>query len=144
MNFSFSWMPSQDTSRFKWTRLSKRYCLHHRQGLYCYLVMLSDLKNIGATNQRLVNLMSSNRSTKIWKYKSTLDSYKMKLNLAKCAFGGSLRKFLGFMVSKRGIEANHEKIDAILHIAPPTNRKELQNLTKRVIALCCFISSSKL
>lgn len=75
---------------------------------------------------------------------STLDGYKMKLNLAKCAFGRSLKKFLGFMVSKRGIEANHEKIDAILHIAPPTNRKELQNLTKRVIALNCFISSSKL
>ena len=32
----------------------------------------------------------------------TLKRYKMKLNPSKCAFGVSLRKFLGFMVSQRG------------------------------------------
>ena len=35
-----------------------------------------------------------------------LRQYSMKLNLSKCAFGVSLGKFLGFMVSQRGIEAN--------------------------------------
>lgn len=38
------------------------------------------------------------------------NKYKMKLNPAKCAFDIESDKFLGFIVSKRGIEANHEKI----------------------------------
>ena len=40
----------------------------------------------------------------------TLRSYNMKLNLGKCAFSVAARKFLGFMVSQRGIEANPDKI----------------------------------
>ena len=40
----------------------------------------------------------------------TLRSYNMKLNLEKCAFGVTAGKFLGFMVSQRGIEANPDKI----------------------------------
>ena len=36
----------------------------------------------------------------------TLRSYNMKLNPGKCAFGVTARKFLEFMVSQRGIEAN--------------------------------------
>ena len=58
----------------------------------------------------------------------TLRRYNMKLNLSKCAFGVSLGKFLGFMVSQRGIEANPDKIQAILSIEPPKNVKEVQSL----------------
>ena len=36
----------------------------------------------------------------------TLGRYNMKLNPSKCSFGVSLGKFLGFMVSHKGIEAN--------------------------------------
>jgi hypothetical protein len=42
----------------------------------------------------------------------TLKLYGMKLNLAKCAFGVSSGKFLGYMVSSRGIKANPERITA--------------------------------
>lgn len=42
----------------------------------------------------------------------------MKLNLAKCAFGVS-SEFLGFMVSQRGIMANHEKVRAVLDMQAP-------------------------
>ena len=45
---------------------------------------------------------------------STLHSYNMKLNPIKCAFRVTTRKFLGFMVSQRGIEANPDKIRAIV------------------------------
>ena len=45
---------------------------------------------------------------------STLCKYNMKLNPAKCVFAVTSRKFLGFMVSKRGIEANPKKIKAII------------------------------
>ena len=36
----------------------------------------------------------------------TFRRYNMKLNPSKCSFGVSLGKFLGFMVSHKGIEAN--------------------------------------
>ena len=49
----------------------------------------------------------------------------MKLNPSKCVFGVSLGKFLGFMVSHRGIEANPNKIQAILDMEPPKNIKEV-------------------
>ena len=48
----------------------------------------------------------------------TLRQYKMKLNLSKCAFGVASGKFLGFMASQRGIEANPVKIQAILNMQP--------------------------
>ena len=59
----------------------------------------------------------------------TLRQYNMKLNPSKCAFGVSLGKFLGFMVSYRGIEANPEKIKAILDMKSPQSIKEVQSLT---------------
>ena len=49
----------------------------------------------------------------------TLCSYNMKLNLGKCAFGVTVGKFLGFMVSQRGIETNPDKIRAIMEMKPP-------------------------
>jgi hypothetical protein len=48
---------------------------------------------------------------------NTLQKHK-KLNPAKCAFGVSSGKFLGFMVSQRGIEANPEKVKAVLDMQP--------------------------
>ena len=66
----------------------------------------------------------------------------MRLNPSKCAFGVSSGKFLGFMVSDRGIKANPDKIQAILNMEPPRNIKELQSLTGRVAALNKFISKA--
>jgi nucleotidyltransferase/DNA polymerase involved in DNA repair len=106
------------------------------RGLYCYKVMPFSLKNAGATYQRLMNkifqaqigrnmevyvddmLVKSAESVghthDLHEAFETLKQYEMKLNPAKCAFGVSARKFLGYMVSSRGIEANPEKIQAIL------------------------------
>ena len=66
----------------------------------------------------------------------------MKLNPNKCAFGVASGKFLGFMVSHRGIEANPEKIKAILDMKPLQSIKEVQSLTKRVVALNRFVSKA--
>jgi len=49
----------------------------------------------------------------------------MKLNPSKCAFRVSLGKFLGFMISQRGIEANPNKIQEILNMEPPKNIKDV-------------------
>ena len=65
----------------------------------------------------------------------TLRRYQMRLNLAKGTFGVSPGKFLGFMVSQRGIEANFKKVMAILEMTAPRNVKEVQKLTGRVAAL---------
>ena len=72
----------------------------------------------------------------------TLRQYNMKLNPNKCAFGVSLGKFLGFMVSYRGIEANPEKIKAILDMKSLQSIKEVQSLTGRVAALNRFVSKA--
>ena len=64
----------------------------------------------------------------------------MKLNLGKCAFEVLLGKFLGFMVSQRGVEANPDKIRALLEMTPLMNVKEVQSLNGRVVALNRFAS----
>ncbi|KAK0578702.1 hypothetical protein LWI29_014838 [Acer saccharum] len=66
----------------------------------------------------------------------------MRLNPDKCAFGVSTRKFLGFMVHERGIEANPEKIKVILELQSPTTLKQVQGLTDCLAALNRFISRS--
>ena len=71
---------------------------------------------------------------------STLCSYNMNLNPSKYAFGVMAGKFLGFMVSQKGIEVNPDKIQAIMEMAPPRNIKELQTLNGKVAALNKFVS----
>ena len=105
------------------------------RGLFCYRVMPFGLKNAGATYQRLMNRMfhdqigrnvevyvddmlvkskeENNHLDDLEETFKTLRQYRMKLNPSKCAFGVYSGKFLGFMVSQRGIEANPDKIKAI-------------------------------
>ena len=134
------------------------------QGLYCYQVMPFGLKNAGATYQRLVNQMFEKqigRNVEVYvddmlvKSKeeedhlddlretfNTLRQYSMKLNPSKCAFGVSSGKFLEFMVSQRGIEANPEKVKTILEMSSPRMVKEVQSLTGRIAALNRFVSKA--
>ena len=105
------------------------------QGTYCYRVMPFGLKNVGATYQQLVNHMFREligRSIEVYMddllVKSMeetdhlqqlaeafgiLRKFQIKLNPAKYAFGVSSRKFLGHLVSRRGVEASPEKIWAV-------------------------------
>ena len=131
------------------------------QGLYCYKVMPFELKNADATYQRLVNHMFSKqigRNMEVYmddtlvksnedkthledlqKTFDTLRRYRMRLNPAKYVFGVSSGKFLGFMVSQQGIEANPEKIRAILDMISPKTVKEVQRWTGWVEALNRFV-----
>ena len=117
------------------------------QGTHCYRVMPFGLKNAGAPYQRLVNNMFQKKIGASMEVhiddmlvKSTtaelhiahlseafqiLREYNMKLNLAKCTFGISVGKFIGFIVNNRGIEANPDKIKAVLDMLPPSNIKEV-------------------
>ena len=58
------------------------------------------------------------------------------------AFGVTVGKFLGFMVSQRGIEVNPEKIRAIMELAPSKTIKEVQNLNGKIAALNKFVSKA--
>uniref|UniRef100_A0A2N9J6Z4 Integrase catalytic domain-containing protein n=1 Tax=Fagus sylvatica TaxID=28930 RepID=A0A2N9J6Z4_FAGSY len=134
------------------------------RGLFCYKVMPFGLKNAGGTYQRVMNRMFHDqigRNVEVYvddmlvKSKEedghlddlretfqTLRKYQMKLNPSKCAFGVYSGKFLSFVVSQRGIEANLDKIKAILEMQPPKSTKEVQRLTGRVAALNRFMSRS--
>ena len=117
------------------------------QGLFCYKLILFDLKNAKATYQKLVNHMfhpqigqnvevyvddmlvksldDGKHLDDLQETFDTLRQYNMKLNPNKCTFGVSSGKFLGFMVSHRGIEANPDKIQVILDIKPLQSIKEV-------------------
>ena len=73
---------------------------------------------------------------------NTLRQYSMKLNPSKCVFGVSSGKFLGFMVLQKGIEANPEKVKAILEMSSPKTVKEVQSLTGRIATLNRFVSKA--
>lgn len=66
----------------------------------------------------------------------------MKLNSEKCAFKVGSGKFLGFIMSHRGIEANLEKIHGIVEMRSPRNLKEIQSLTGKLTTLSQFISKA--
>jgi hypothetical protein len=71
-----------------------------------------------------------------------LRKYHMKLNPQKCTFGVDSGKFLGVMVSQRGIEENLDKVRAILEMSSPQKTKQLQQLTGRLAVLNRFVSRS--
>ncbi|KAL2235115.1 UNVERIFIED_CONTAM: Retrovirus-related Pol polyprotein from transposon [Sesamum indicum] len=134
------------------------------KGIYCYNMMPFGLKNAGATYQRLVNkmfgdllgrtmevyvddmLVNSKRSQDhiedLSQAFSIMRSHGMKLNPNKCTFGVTRGKFLGYMISERGIEANPEKIQAIMGLRSPSSIKEMQKLTGKIASLGRFISQS--
>ena len=116
------------------------------QGLYCYRVMPFELKNLGASYQRLVNKMFNKIGRNMEVYMdnmlvkskkelahlddlketfTTLKQYQIKLNPSKCAFRVVSGKFLRFMVSQKRIEANSEKTRAILNMTSPKTIKEI-------------------
>ena len=130
--------------------------------MYYDKVMPFGLKNAGATYQRSVNCMffheiernvevyvddmlvkskdEANHLDDLKETFSTLCKYNMKLNLAKCVFTVASGKFLGFMVSQRGIEANPDKVKATIEVKSPKIVKEVQSLTGKVAGLNKFIS----
>ena len=71
-----------------------------------------------------------------------LREHKLHLNASKCSFGVGLGKFLGYMVTHRGIEVNPDQIKAINNLQPPRNPKEVQKLIGMMVALNRFISRS--
>ena len=131
---------------------------------YHYKVMSFGLKNAGSTYQRMMTKMFEPQLCKcieiyiddmVVKSKivseyvgdlrnifEILRKYKLHLNASKCSFGVGSGKFLGYMVTHRGIEVNPNQIKAINSLQPPRNPKEVQKLTIMISAMNQFISQS--
>ena len=131
---------------------------------YCYRVMPFGLKKTGATYQRLmdrilVSMLGRNvhayvdvmvvTSVEEKKHQEdlkelfvTINKYRLKLNPEKCVFGVKVGKFLGFLLTERGIEANPDKCAAIINMRSPSNVKEVQRLTGRMAALSRLLAKS--
>ena len=130
-------------------------------GAFCYTAMTFGLRNAGATYQRCMQeclanqigrnihvyiddvVVKSDRQDNILAdLAETFDNlrrYKIKLNPSKCTFGVPSGQLLGYVVSKRGIEANPEKIDTLLKLGKPECLRDVQKLAGRVAALSRFI-----
>ena len=102
---------------------------------YHYKVMSFGLKNTGSTYQRMMTRMFESQLSKsieiyvddmVVKGKvvsehlgdlgstfNVLKKHKLCLNASKCSFGVGSGKFLGYMVTHRGIEVNLDQIKAI-------------------------------
>ena len=94
-------------------------------------------------NDMLVkSLRENNQLDDLQETFDTLRSYNMKLNPSKCMFGVTIKKFLGFMVSQKGIEVNPEKVRAIMELGLPRTVKELQSLNGKIAALNRFVSKA--
>ena len=134
------------------------------QGLFCYKMMWFGLKNAGVTYQRLMNKMFTHqigRNVQVYvddmlvkslcendhlddlqETFDTVRSYNIKLNLSKCVFRVTAGKFLGFMVSQKGIKVNPEKVRALVELGPPRTVKEMQSLNGKIVALNWFVSKA--
>ena len=62
------------------------------------------------------------------------------MNPTKCVFDAPSGKLVGFIVGHRGIEANPEKINAIMDVEAPATIKDVQELTECMAALNRFLS----
>jgi len=128
---------------------------------YCYKVMPFGLKNAGATYQRLMDKVFKDqigknmevyaddivvKSGEVEKHLRDLEEvfarireYNIRLNPEKCVFGVKGGKFLGFMLTNRGIEANPDKCEAIMKMESPKNLKEVQRLVGKLTSLSRFL-----
>ena len=133
-------------------------------GNYHYKVMLFGLKNAGSTYQRMMTKMFEPQLSKnvevyiddmveksklvsehVMDLTSTFEilrEHKLRLNASKCSFGVGLGKFLGYIMTHRGIEVKPDQIKAINNLQPPRNPKEVQKLTGMMAALNRFIYRS--
>jgi hypothetical protein len=128
---------------------------------FCFVRMPEGLKNAGCTFSRMIAIVlhpqlrrnilayvddivvkSVQRRDHISDLVETfanLRAANLKLNPEKCVFGIHKGKVLGCLVSTKGIEANPDKIKALIEMQDPVSMKDVQKLTGRVAALNRFI-----
>ena len=69
-----------------------------------------------------------------------MEKFQLRLNPKKCAFGVTFGKLLGYIISKKGIEVDLEKVQEIMEMPPPHNIKQLRGLQGCLQPIRQFIS----
>lgn len=64
----------------------------------------------------------------------------MRLYPANCCLKVQAEKFIGFILTRRGIEFNLEKCQAVIDMRIPTSMEEVHQLIGRLVALSRFLS----
>ncbi|XP_065860901.1 uncharacterized protein [Euphorbia lathyris] len=131
-------------------------------GTFCYKVMPFGLKNAGATYQRAMvtifhdmmhkemevyvdDMVAKSRANEdhmvvLRKVFERLRKFQIRLNPSKCVFGITSGNLLGFIVSRRGIEVDPDKIKAILEMPPPKSEKEVRGFLGKLNYIARFIA----
>lgn len=114
-------------------------------GIYCYTVMPFGIKNARATYQCATSILFKehlykimeryvddivvkirNKEDHLQNLRTVLNlmrKHHLKMNLAKSFLGLSRGKFLGFIVTSKGIYLNLDKVRAIKEMQPPPKSK---------------------
>jgi len=132
-------------------------------GVYCYTVMPFGLKNTGAIYQRVMNAIfyeymrktvecyvddiavkSRTKADHITDLKTIFEimqAHQLKMNPTKSFLRVASGKFLGFVVTSKGIHLDLEKVRVVQEMQPPRNFRELRGLQGRLACIQRFISN---
>ena len=69
-----------------------------------------------------------------------MEKFSLRLNPKKCAFGVTLEKLLGYIVSTKGIEVDLENVQSIMDMPPLRNISQMRGLQGRLQSIRRFIS----
>jgi hypothetical protein len=130
-------------------------------GTFCFVRMSKGLKNVGCTFSRMIaivlhpqlrrnilayvddivvkSVQRRDHISDLAEIFANLRAANLRLNPDKCVFGIHKGKVLGCLVSTKGIEANPDKIKALIEMQDPVSVKDVQKLTRRVAAFNMFI-----
>ncbi|GAU42817.1 hypothetical protein TSUD_288450 [Trifolium subterraneum] len=142
----------------------KKTAFMTENGNYYYNVTPFGLKNAGATYQRMMNKVFHNEigdmlevymDDMIVKSEEEIDhtahlkrvfdqarKFNMRFNPEKCTFGVKAGKFLGFYLTKRGIEVNPDKCRAFFDYPTPKSKKSIQTLNGMLTSMARFVAKS--
>jgi len=126
-----------------------------------YEVMSFGLKNVGVTYQQLMDQIFKgmlDRNIEVYidniviksdlceqhihnlkNVFTKLRDHGMRLNPDKCGFGVEGEKFIGVMLTHRGIKANQEKCREITEMRNPENTKEIHKLIGWLTTISRFV-----
>lgn len=133
-------------------------------GVFSFERMTFGLKNARATYQKMMDNICKEqigknmtvyvddmlvKSQKVAQHEEHLQEIfgvirdkELMLNPTKCTFRVKAEKFLGYMVTQKGIEVSQAKVVELMVMTPLGNAREVQVLNGRIAALIRFISMS--
>jgi len=145
-------MASQGTTRSRCTH-EKHTSFRTPLGVYCYTFTPFGLKNAGATYQRAMSTIfhshlqktvecyvddiaiKSRDKNDLRNLKTMFDimqAHQLKMNPTKSFLGISSGKFLGFIITFKGIHLDLDMVKVIQSMQPPKNLKKLKGLQGRL------------